>query len=67
MLVHPIHVEYPEWTMIHESDKAMSVRNRKRLLQQAAAQGCLVHCFHMIFPGLGRITTDPRGWKWQPW
>jgi glyoxylase-like metal-dependent hydrolase (beta-lactamase superfamily II) len=66
VLAHPLHVEMPEWTMNHESNKKRAVSNRKKILERACKTGVLIHACHMPFPGLGRIVRNKRMWRWQP-
>jgi hypothetical protein len=42
-----------------------SFATRRRLLDQAAAEGTQVMIYHFPFPGLGHIVADDGGWAWD--
>jgi glyoxylase-like metal-dependent hydrolase (beta-lactamase superfamily II) len=65
-VLHPIHVERPEWYAAVDFIPDQVVTTRQRLLKRAAAEETLVLAFHFPFPGLGHIVQEGEGWKWQP-
>jgi glyoxylase-like metal-dependent hydrolase (beta-lactamase superfamily II) len=65
-VLHPIHVERPEWCALVDLVPDQMVATRRRILSQAAVDGALVMAFHFPFPGLGHISRKGEGWKWQP-
>lgn len=65
-IMHPIHVEHPEWIMAFDMLPDETVATRRRLFRRAVAERSLVAAFHLPFPGLGHIVADDEGWRWQP-
>jgi len=66
-VLHPIHLEQPEWYAAAVDFAPEQVEaTRRRLLSRAAAEKALVHAFHFPFPGLGHIVQKGEGWQWQP-
>jgi glyoxylase-like metal-dependent hydrolase (beta-lactamase superfamily II) len=65
-VVHPIHVEHPEWFMSFDILPEQAVTTRHKLLQRAVAEQSLVSAFHLPFPGLGYIIPAGERWQWQP-
>jgi glyoxylase-like metal-dependent hydrolase (beta-lactamase superfamily II) len=65
-VLHPIHLEHPEWCAVVDSSPEQVVSTRHRLLNQAAAEKALVLAFHFPFPGLGHIIQKGQAWQWQP-
>ena len=65
VLVHPIHVEHPDWTTALDYSPSRAVVTRRKLLGRAAVDGVLVHSFHFPFPGLGRVVLEGAGWQWR--
>ena len=64
-VLHPIHVEQPEWYAIVDFAPGQAVATRRRLLNRAAAEKALVLAFHFPFPGLGHVVQKGEGWQWQ--
>ncbi len=64
-VLHPIHLEQPEWFAVVDFDPAQVVATRRRLLNRAAVERALVLAFHFPFPGLGLVVPRGDGWKWQ--
>jgi len=65
-VLHPIHVEQPEWCAVVDFTPEQVVSTRRRLLNRAAAEKTLVLAFHFPFPGLGHVVQKGEGWQWQP-
>jgi len=65
-VLHPIHVEQPEWCAVVDFAPGQVVSTRRRLLNRAAAEKTLVLAFHFPFPGLGHVVQKGEGWQWQP-
>ena len=65
-VLHPIHLEQPDWYACFDFAPEQTVTTRRRLLNRAAAEKALVHAFHFPFPGLGHVVQKGEGWQWQP-
>jgi glyoxylase-like metal-dependent hydrolase (beta-lactamase superfamily II) len=65
-VLHPIHLEQPEWCAAVDFAPDQVVATRRRILNRAAAEKALVLAFHFPFPGLGHIVQKGEEWKWQP-
>ncbi|MFC1893782.1 MBL fold metallo-hydrolase [Chloroflexota bacterium] len=65
-VLHPIHMEKPEWCALVDFDPVQVVATRRRLLSRAVSDGALILAFHFLFPGLGRVVQKGKGWQWQP-
>jgi glyoxylase-like metal-dependent hydrolase (beta-lactamase superfamily II) len=66
LVIHPIHLERPDWYIKYDLAPEQVLTTRRRLLNQAANQKTLLHAYHFPFPGLGYITQKGVGWQWQP-
>jgi glyoxylase-like metal-dependent hydrolase (beta-lactamase superfamily II) len=64
-VLHPLHLEQPEWHAVVDFAPEQVVATRRRLLSMAAAWKALVFAFHFPFPGLGRVVQKDEGWQWQ--
>lgn len=65
-VLHPIHLEQPEWCAAVDFAPNQVATTRRRILSRAAAEKALVLAFHFPFPGLGHIVQKGEGWEWQP-
>ena len=65
-VLHPIHLEWPEWCAAVDLDPGQVETTRRKILTKAATERALVIAFHFPFPGLGHITQDKGVWQWQP-
>ncbi len=63
---HPLLMERPAWWWSFDGDRARAEADRRRLLGQAAEQHALVFGSHLPFPGLGHVTREGDGWRWEP-
>jgi glyoxylase-like metal-dependent hydrolase (beta-lactamase superfamily II) len=65
-ILHPIHMEHPEWSAIVDVIPEEAEATRRRLLAHAAANDIFLFCFHFPFPGLGRVRAKGDTWQWEP-
>jgi len=65
VVLHPVHLEQPEWHAAVDLIPGEIVTTRRRLLEKAASERLLVHAFHFPFPALGRVVTRGDAWKWE--
>jgi glyoxylase-like metal-dependent hydrolase (beta-lactamase superfamily II) len=56
----------PDWQFFFDTDRAMGVETRKRLLDRATADKLPVTAYHWPFPALGRITKEGNGYRMHP-
>ena len=66
VVLHPVHLEQPEWCATVDFAPEQVVATRRRLLNKAAVEKALVLAFHFPFPGLGHVIQEGKGWRWQP-
>lgn len=64
-VLHPIQLRHPASFSIADYDSAKTIATRRRLLDQAAAEGTQVMIYHFPFPGLGHIVAEDGGWVWD--
>jgi glyoxylase-like metal-dependent hydrolase (beta-lactamase superfamily II) len=64
-VIHPIHLEHPDWVAAVDLLPAQTVATRHRLLTRAVDEKALVLVFHFPAPGLGRILAQADAWTWQ--
>ncbi len=65
-VLHPIHLEQPDWYAAVDLDPRHVEVTRRRILDKAATEKALVIAFHFPFPGLGHIVRKGKEWQWQP-
>jgi len=65
-VLHPIHLEHPDWYPAFDLLREQAMATRRQLMDRAAAQKALVLGFHFPFPGLGHVIQKGKGWQWQP-
>jgi glyoxylase-like metal-dependent hydrolase (beta-lactamase superfamily II) len=65
-LLHPAHVQYPEWTAVVDALPEAAVRTRRQLLDRAVTDGGLMFLFHFPFPCLGSVSRRNGGYRWDP-
>ena len=66
VVLHPIHLEQPEWYAAVDFDPKQVQATRRRILKRAAVEKALVLGFHFPFPGLGHVSQSGDTWRWQP-
>lgn len=65
-VLHPIHIEQPDWYAVLDFDPQQVVTTERRLLNRAATEKALVITFHFPFPSLGHVLQKEERWQWQP-
>jgi glyoxylase-like metal-dependent hydrolase (beta-lactamase superfamily II) len=65
-VLHPIHLEQPDWYPLFDLDAEQAGATRRRLLDRAAAEQCTVIAYHFPYPSTGRIVQRAKGWAWEP-
>ena len=65
-VLHPIHLEQPEWHAAVDFDPKQVQATRRRILKRAVAEKALVLAFHFPFPGLGHVSQSGDTWQWEP-
>lgn len=65
-VLHPIHMEHPEWRAAVDLLPEQTVTTRRRLLARAVEEHSQVFVFHFPAPGLGRVAVNGEAWMWQP-
>jgi len=65
-VLHPIHLERPEWHAAVDFDPKQVQATRRRILRRAVAEKALVLAFHFPFPGLGHVSQSGDTWQWEP-
>jgi glyoxylase-like metal-dependent hydrolase (beta-lactamase superfamily II) len=65
-VLHPLHLEYPEWYSVFDVLPEQVVATRRSLLDGVAAEKILVLAFHFPFPGLGYVVSKDETWQWRP-
>jgi glyoxylase-like metal-dependent hydrolase (beta-lactamase superfamily II) len=66
VVLHPVHLEMPEWFSVVDVLPDSLVGTRRKLLDMASAAKDLVMAFHFPFPGLGHVVRKEKTWTWQP-
>ncbi len=66
LVIHPLHVQFPDWYMFHEQDPERVASVRRAILEKAQENNTLLHVFHFEFPGLGYVTKKAGVLKWKP-
>jgi glyoxylase-like metal-dependent hydrolase (beta-lactamase superfamily II) len=66
VILHPVHLEMPEWFSVFDVLPDVLVGTRHKLLDMASATKDLVMAFHFPFPGLGHVVRKRKTWRWQP-
>lgn len=67
-IMHVAEVQFPNpnVTISFDSDPKAAALQRKKAFADAAKNGYLVAPAHVSFPGIGRLRTDGKGYRWIP-
>ena len=58
--------EEPDWALGVEMDQSAAAATRRRLFADAADNNTLVAGYHFPFPGIGRIVSVDKAWRFVP-
>ena len=64
-VIHPIHLQRPDWYSAVAIDPRQVVATRHRIFERAVAVKTLIHASHFPFPGLGYVVQEGEGWRWE--
>lgn len=65
-VLHPIHMEHPDWLTVFDIHPEPTTSTRRRILDLAVRDRVLMASYHFPFPGLGRVTPEGDVWRWEP-
>jgi len=66
-VLHPLHLEYPDWTPIYDILPEEAAASKRRIFDWAAEEKVLLLGMHFPpFPSLGYVVKKEKGWQWQP-
>jgi glyoxylase-like metal-dependent hydrolase (beta-lactamase superfamily II) len=65
-VLHPLHMEHPDWYPSFDLSHDQAAMTKHRLLDRAAAEEALTLAFHFPFPSLGYVRPRGTAWRWQP-
>jgi glyoxylase-like metal-dependent hydrolase (beta-lactamase superfamily II) len=65
-VVHPIHLERPEWYAVYDLEPEQAASTRRKLLDRVAAEGAPLLSYHFPFPSVGHLSRKDKGWEWEP-
>ena len=55
---------HPDWQSRVDMDGAKAAKNRRRVLDMAATDKLQMLCYHIPFPGLGRVERKGSAFRW---
>jgi glyoxylase-like metal-dependent hydrolase (beta-lactamase superfamily II) len=61
-----VQLQHPEVTVVFDIDPTEAAATRNQLLPKLAREDIVIAGPHMLFPGLGRLRKEGRGYFWAP-
>jgi glyoxylase-like metal-dependent hydrolase (beta-lactamase superfamily II) len=61
-----VQLRHPEVTAVFDIDPTAAAATREQLLSRLAGEDVVIASPHLLFPGLGRLHKDGRGYSWAP-
>src|SRR6266436_1818271 len=61
-----VQLQHPEVTAIFDIDQTAATATRNQLLSKLAREDVLIASPHLLFPGLGRLHKEGKGYSWAP-
>jgi glyoxylase-like metal-dependent hydrolase (beta-lactamase superfamily II) len=59
-----IAMAHPDWQPVADMDSAKAAQSRRQVLELAATDRLEVLCYHLPFPGLGRVERKGSAFAW---
>jgi glyoxylase-like metal-dependent hydrolase (beta-lactamase superfamily II) len=66
VVAHPLHLTYPDWHIMIDSDPDGALATRQALLTRAVDENLFLLGYHFPFPGLGHVRQTGGAWAWEP-
>jgi glyoxylase-like metal-dependent hydrolase (beta-lactamase superfamily II) len=61
-----VQLQHPEVTVVFDIDPTAAAARRNQLLSNLAREDVVIAGPHMLFPSLGRLRKEGRGYSWAP-
>jgi glyoxylase-like metal-dependent hydrolase (beta-lactamase superfamily II) len=61
-----VQLRQPEVTVVFDIDRTAAAATRNQLLPRLAREDVVIAAPHLLFPGLGRLHKEGRGYSWAP-
>src|SRR6266446_4497019 len=61
-----VQLQHPEVTAVFDIDPAAAAARRNQLLPKLAGEAVVIASPHLLFPGLGRLHKEGKGYSWAP-
>src|SRR6266568_3198714 len=61
-----VQLQHPEITAVFDTNPEAAAATRNQLLPRLAGEDVLIASPHLLFPGLGRLHKEGRGYSWAP-
>lgn len=66
-VLHPLHLEHPEWTPAFDTVPEHAAASKQRVFTRAARERALIFSHHFPpFPSVGWVVETDEGWEWRP-
>jgi glyoxylase-like metal-dependent hydrolase (beta-lactamase superfamily II) len=65
-ILHPAHINRPEWNTVFDVLPEQAVLTRRQILDRSASDRCLMFHYHFPFPCLGSVSRRNAGYRWEP-
>jgi len=65
-ILHPAHINHPEWSTVFDVLPEQAVLTRRQILDRGASDRCLMFHFHFPFPCLGSVSRRNGSYRWEP-
>ena len=65
VVLHPLHLEHPEWYAKVDIQPEQMIVTRHNLLERAEKSKAKVFLPHFGFPGIGYVLKAEKTWRWQ--
>lgn len=62
---HPMQLAHPDWSPRFDTQPEIAIETRKAVFERASRENLLVLAYHFKFPGLGHITKQGEGLRWE--
>ncbi len=61
-----VQLQHPEVTVVFDIDPTAAAATRNQLLPKLADEAVVIAAPHLLFPGLGRLHKQGKGYSWAP-